>query len=282
MLPQRQQLLAAEQRTPDARPIRIVHAQAGIGNDLRELGRFDEAEQSLHEALALLAQIPGSEDIAVRAAITQQLGLTLQLQGRFAEAEAALREALATELGSAAPSSPRLSVARGDLGNQLRLAHRNEEALRELSAANVALREIGAGAQAQQSIVQAYLGEAQLDGGDAVGAEITAGEALATAREALPAAHYRLGTPLFALARVRLAQGKAGAAEPLLREALQVRGQVHPPHDPRMLEVEVALVQALDALDRRSEAQSLRSRIEPLLQPASSAYIAALRARLPP
>ncbi len=281
VLPERLQQLAAEQATAGGgRTHRLANTHASIGIDLRELGRFDEAEHALRTSLALLAEIPGTNDGAGQAAARLQLGLTLQLQGRFAEAEAALRETLRIEQRSAAPSSPRLNVARGELGNQLRLAHRNDEALRELSAANAAFREIGTGAAARQSLVQANLSQAELDNGDSATAETTASDALAIARKALPAANYRLGTPLFALARAKLAMEKADEAEPLLREALAVRGRVHPAQDPRVLEVKVELIHALQALGRPVEAQALTTAIEPLLQPASSAWIAELRTRL--
>ncbi|MEO5559706.1 MAG: hypothetical protein ABIO49_07815, partial [Dokdonella sp.] len=88
------------------------------------------------------------------------------------------------------------------------------------------------------------------------------------------------GIALFALARAKLALGKSADAENLLREALQVRHPPHPDGDPRVLEVKVALVNALEALQRTREALVLRDEVEPLLRKATTPYAHDLRMRL--
>ena len=82
------------------------------------------------------------------------------------------------------------------------------------------------------------------------------------------------------MGRVELAQERAADAEPLLREALAVCSPPHPPDDPRVLEVKVALVNALTMLGKTSEAQDLRSEIAPLLKASSSPYAKDLIERL--
>jgi serine/threonine-protein kinase len=86
--------------------------------------------------------------------------------------------------------------------------------------------------------------------------------------------------PLFALARANLALKRPEAAEPLLREALAVRTPGYPASDPRVLEVKVALVNALEMLGRVNEQRKLRAEIEPQLKASSSPYAADLRGRL--
>ncbi len=125
----------------------------------------------------------------------------------------------------------------------------------------------------------ADLSQAQLDGGDSGGAYATAAQALAYGRKALHD-RYELGLPLLAMGRAELARKHASAAEPLLREALALRLRVHPPADPRVLEIQVALIDALTNLKRSDEAQALRTQIEPLLTTSASPYLADLHARL--
>jgi len=91
---------------------------------------------------------------------------------------------------------------------------------------------------------------------------------------------YLLGYPLFAMARVLLAQGHPEQAEPLLRQALALRAAVHPADYPRVLEVEVALANSLAAQNRPDEAATLSAVIEPLLNSVATAYRADLRQRL--
>ena len=81
-------------------------------------------------------------------------------------------------------------------------------------------------------------------------------------------------------ARADLALGRADEAEPLLREALAVRSPPNPPGDPRVLELQVALVNALEALQRVEEARTVRAAIEPLLHASASPYAKILQRRL--
>jgi hypothetical protein len=55
---------------------------------------------------------------------------------------------------------------------------------------------------------------------------------------------------------------------------------VHPASDPRILEVQVALVSALSAQGKTDEARRLTAEIEPQLLSATTAYAAELRKRL--
>ncbi|TLY51290.1 MAG: tetratricopeptide repeat protein [Gammaproteobacteria bacterium] len=69
-------------------------------------------------------------------------------------------------------------------------------------------------------------------------------------------------------------------AEPLLREALAVRCPPHPADDPRVLEVKVALVNALAAQGKSDEARMLTAEIKRPLKASTSPYAADLLARL--
>jgi len=128
--------------------------------------------------------------------------------------------------------------------------------------------------------VQARLAEAQLDAGLVAKSESTATQALARSRKVLPAHSLRLGAPLYALARIKLAQGHADEAEPLLREALAVRSPPHPAGDLRVLEIQVDLARALSASGKRDEAQTLMVASTAALAKSSSPYATDLRERL--
>jgi serine/threonine-protein kinase len=128
-------------------------------------------------------------------------------------------------------------------------------------------------------IVLAQRSEAELDGGDANAADASARAALDFADKAYPAGDFRRGYPLYALARAELARNRAVEAEPRLREALRLRSPPFPANHPRVLEIEVALVSALEMQEKRDEARALRERIsEPLA--VDLPYNADLRARL--
>ena len=126
----------------------------------------------------------------------------------------------------------------------------------------------------------AQLAECQLDAGKAGEAEHTAHQSLDRARELLPAGNPRLGSSLYALARTQMAQERPTDAEPLLREALAVRATNFPPHDPRILEIKVALIDTLQSLGRNAEANQLRAAIAPMLSESSSPYARTLLQRL--
>ena len=67
-----------------------------VGFVLRELKRFDEAEQLYRDALAMVdTAFPADRHAAMRATVHTYLGLTLQGQGKNADAEAMLEQALA-------------------------------------------------------------------------------------------------------------------------------------------------------------------------------------------
>ena len=274
---QREQLGAARQD-------QIGLALHSIGRDYRELGRFEEAEASIRQSLAIFASLNGSTDAPVVIAVLENLGVVLELRGRYADAEQALRHSVALMHAHLPPGSPFLARARGELGDVLRLQHRVTDAVKELTDATNglenALHDEGQRPNPILATLRAQLGEALLDAGDAPAAQTSAEQGLNLARKALSGKNYQLGSPLYALARAELALAHANTAEPLLREALAVRSPPYPAGDPRVLEVKVALVNALEAQHKNDEARTLRTEIEPPLHASKSPYATDLLARL--
>jgi serine/threonine-protein kinase len=271
------ELLKTERKLADSRPEQMAYAYNFISADYFGLGRFRESELAARESLAIWSSLQKVGDDWDSADALGRLGLALQWQGRYVEAESELRKQLAVERKHEPASSGWLNNTRGDLGDLLRMAHRHDEALRELRGALSAM-------PAAQSKIRAgllaRLSSAELDSKDTVNAQAAAADALAMMRQAVPLGNVGLGTPLLASARAELALGRAKDSELLLHEALLVRSPPYPVDDPRVLEVKVALVETLKALNRNDEAQTLRAEIEPLLKASSTPYAADLRERL--
>ncbi|HET8941671.1 MAG TPA: tetratricopeptide repeat-containing protein kinase family protein, partial [Rudaea sp.] len=279
-LPQRLALLERRKSSAETTPIEKAQDHDAVAIDYRELGRFDEAVAMSRQAISLLdaSQGPGS---SYSAGMLRHLGLALAMQGHYAQAETVFRNALAIKLKYGPATSLGACGLRNDIGEILREQGRSGEAIEQLQALTRDACLIGlTETDPWRPKVLANLSQAQLDAGDAASANSTADLAMRYARKVFSYHYYGLGLPLFAQARARLAVGKSAEAEPLLREALAVRSPPHPANDPRVLEVKVALVNALVAQNRNDEAQTLRREIEPLLKASSSPYAADLLARL--
>ena len=262
-----------------ARPETVAAAYTSIGQDYGKLGRFEDAEANLRNALAIWAKLQGSNDEWDSADPMVGLADNLRWDGHYAEAESVLRKAIAIEQKHEPAESGWLNRDRGTLGDLLRQTGHCDQALHELTAAVQARK--NAKPDPNLSVLLAQWSQAQLDAGDAPTALTTAMRSVAMGRSVFRSSHaIGLASPLFALARADLALGHADEAEPLLREALAVRSPPHPAEDPRVLEIKVSLVNALDALGRANEARTQRAQIEPLLVASKSPYAAILRQRL--
>lgn len=278
-LPQRLALIERRKSSTETTPVEKAQDYDGLAVDYRELGRFDEAVAMSRQAISLLESSQGP-DSSYGAGMLRHLGLALAMQGHYTQAESAFRDALAIRLKHGPATSFGACGVRHDIGNILRQQHRYAQAIHQLQALGKDACLVGlTDTDPWRPKVLANLSQAQLDSGLTSAADSSARQALAYGRKALRD-HYELGLPLFATARVALALEHAGEAEPLLREALALRSTVHPADDPRILEVKVALVNALMAQRKNDEARIVQAEIEPLLKASSSPYAAELRQRL--
>jgi serine/threonine-protein kinase len=270
MLPRVEKLRASE---PDLR----AYTYNYLATDYLLTGRFDEAETKAREALAVWREIHGETRGSDSVAALYTLGAAHMYQGRYTSAQTNFNEVVRI---LAASQTSRVGQSRGALGNTLRLAHRNRDAVQTLQQAQQDFVSADMASGPQYATVLAQLGEAEVDAGNRNDAVRDAAHAVELAREALPKGNFRLGWPLFSLARAKLALGRAAEAEPLLREALAVRSPPYPAGDPRVLEVEVALAVALHALHQDDGAAAVEAKIEPALAASTTPYAADLRARL--
>jgi len=278
-LPQRLALLDLALASKDLSPVRKASHYDAVALDYRELGRFAESESTTRKALALIVEAQGPRARS-SVLILRHLGVILGLEGRYAEAEALFRDALAIQLEGSSQTSFAACGLRRDIGTVLAQQQRYPEAIAQLQALTKDACMIGlADNDPWRPRALADLSQAQLDNGDAAVAYATAQQALGYARKSLEN-NYELGLPLFAMARAALALEKAPEAEPLLREALAVRAAVHPPSDPRILEVKVELVNVLRALKRDEESAAFAAEIAAPLAALTTPYAQLLRERL--
>ena len=276
-LGRRLELLETEKKIADPRPEQMAYAYNFLASDYLGLGRFAEAEQAAREAVATWHKVHGSGEEWDSAESLQLLALALQSRGNYAESEAAWRDAIRIRSATETANSLWLNSARAGLGNLQRLQHHYAEARDMLRLAAAALPTTD---NPVRAAVLAQLAEAELDAGDAPAADARAKDALDISRRVLPPGNYRLASPLYSLARSRIARGQARDALPMLDEAQALRAKVFEESDLRRLELRVAHVAALTTLGRPSEAERERRMLEPLLRADTTPYAVDLLGRL--
>jgi eukaryotic-like serine/threonine-protein kinase len=229
-----------------------------------------------------LALIEGSQGPDSPRSVTARshLGIILQFEGGYAGSDAQFKRALAI-VGEDQATSYSECGLRQKIAQNLRFEHRPAEAVEQLrslarDACLLSLKET----DSWRPHVLADLSEALLDSGDVIEASAVAQQAVAYARKAFVPPHYKLAMPLFALARAELASNRANNAEALLRESLALRSPPHPESDLRVIEVRVALWNALVMQDRKSEADEISVAVTPPLKASKSPYATDLLARM--
>ncbi|HEY2395773.1 MAG TPA: serine/threonine-protein kinase [Rudaea sp.] len=260
-------------------PTDLAYNYLALGIDYVEVSRFRDGEQTLRDGLALIRTAQG-ERSAMYAYALEFLGYALPWQGKYAEAERAFRDALALTLEKDKSVSPSACRLWDSLSWVLDLEHRYAEALTLANQVNTECTRNVPATSLQRPTFLADLSTIELDNGAAPQALAAAEGAVEAARKTYPPASYRLGVPLFALARADLALERNRDAESALREALAVRRPPYAADDPRVLEVKVELVRALRANNKRGDADALKDQIEPLLEANTSPYLSDLIERL--
>jgi serine/threonine-protein kinase len=201
-----------------------------------ELGRFDEAEATFRNSLAMGAEAQGPRSPADQTT-RRELGVVLTLRGEYEEAERVLREALEIQLEHDAPDALRVKSSQMLLGDLLRREGKLGEALtllREASAFSETLPQNNT----LRPIALARRAEAELAAGDNPTGLRLARQALDYSRQAFAAGHHKQGYALVALARAEIATGAFEAARDHLEEAMVARRVAHPANHPRVLEIE--------------------------------------------
>ncbi|MBD3161122.1 MAG: tetratricopeptide repeat protein [Candidatus Eisenbacteria bacterium] len=202
-----------------------------IGNTYRALGRFDEAEPHLREALAIRRERLGEENAEVAGSLSD-LAALLWEKGEYEAAEPLFREALKVNRSATEGTSPEVATSLNNLALLLKSRGRYDAAeplLRDALRMRRAL--FGDRHPEVASSLNNLSGLLEVQGRHA-DAEPPARDALAIRRELLGEDHPDVAQSLNNLATILQAQGKYDEAEPVMREALEraraVYGSVHP------------------------------------------------------
>jgi tetratricopeptide (TPR) repeat protein len=269
-LPRREALTAIVAEPGVVEPRQLANYYAWLGSDYAQVGRYDEADAVFRKAFDIVAREPGSAgDRAGDNIARREYGLIRVVTGRYAEAETILRDALAQAMAQQPPDKSAGRAITASLGDLMRILGRRDEALALLRRATERSEALPP-THAWRPILVAQRSEAELDAGELAAAKASADEALAFADRAYPDDDFRRAFAQFAAARVALAESRPADAE---------RAPPHPPTHPRVLEVEVALAQALAAQGKRDEEQRLRTALLPRLA-GTDRYLVQLRERL--
>jgi serine/threonine-protein kinase len=258
------------------------------GRLLSNVGRLDEAETVLREALTQAARLQqrdemqrasqillrtvgalqqkpvqalryrelaealaGPED---RSDLAEALAATLTVAGRFDEAEAQLRTALELDEATWGPDHPRLATLHTNLGIALMGLQRFDEAEAEFRQ-TLALRQRILGQDHPETIdAELNLGSMLVERGDAEAAE----EALRNALHRLEAAygpeHPAVADALNNLANALNVQGKFAQAEPLLLRSVRLGQSSATRNDAALASYRTNLAWAYEAQDKYAEA----------------------------
>ncbi len=230
---------------------RIADASNALANLLSRLGRFDEAEPLLREALDQRLKIYGADHPAV-AQSRNDLAVLLENRGAFEQAAPVYREALASYERLLGPEHLAVAIAASNLAGVewLRGRFDEAEALYRRSLA-VVERQLGpVNRYAPRRL--AGIGMAQHGRGELAAAEGSYRRALAMASELEGATHPSRAFAQVELGRLLVEVGRADEAEPLLRAAHEIYLSTLGVHHARSARAAIWLGAALAARGERS------------------------------
>lgn len=216
-----------------------------LGRVYSDEGRPERAEPLFREALAIRRAVLGDGDSETATSLGD-LALALRDKGELSAAEALFRESLAIDRKVFGEEHPDVATALGNLALVLeeRGAHAEAEALQRQAVA-ICRKVLGA----RHPSLAVKLGNLATP----LRSQGRYSEAAAALDEALQI--ERAAPVLVGRAQVHLAQGQAALAEPLLREALELRRRTLPESDWRIARIKSVRAAALIALGRHAEAE---------------------------
>ena len=201
----------------------VAVAYNNLAGAVSARGDYDAASELFRRALELRIELLGEQHPAVAESLGN-LGSSLYRRHRYGEAEPYFRRALELRRRLFGPHHPVVARSLSNLANVLIVLDRHDEAepmLREALAMKTDL--LGA---EHPSLVTTLIGLGQvLERHDPPRAAEHYERALHLRRATRPAGHLALAPPALALGRLYLDRGDLGSAEPLIREALEIRRQ---------------------------------------------------------
>ena len=250
----------------------VALAYTNIGETQRELGQFAAAEDSLREARRIWTKIDNDNSPELANVLTD-IGSVFFLEGRYRDAEASLRDALVIARKYFPDESLRVRRTQFWLAKALTRGGAGAEAIDLLGpiASTLATKPKSRSPAEHYDLQYSLniLAEAQLALHRTEEALISAQKANELGNGLFPKGNYRFGTSLLLMGLAKMEEGRYGEAESAFREALAVRG-VYVATDPRLIEVKLALTEALLQQGKKREARAFAGSIPALL--AGSAY----------
>ncbi|MEM7352553.1 MAG: serine/threonine-protein kinase [Acidobacteriota bacterium] len=246
------------------------------------LARLDQrdleaAEELLHQALAIKQRLLGEEHPGV-ADTASELASVLQLRGETRAAEALLRRNLNMALSHWGADSPRVANHQSRLAAVLSDLGEYPAAIDLTRQALATYRETFGPEHPWTALLTGNLARAVKTGGDPQEATTLYRETIELWRQLEPEGSWDLAYALLELGRLQAADPVA--AEPLLRESVEMMRRVLPGHW-RVAEAEVELGLGLARLGHRQEAEALLDgRLERLEGKLPAGEVEVLRERL--
>lgn len=219
------------------------------------LGDHRRAEQLFLELIAIRRRVLGPRHPHVGLSLANY-GRLLHDMGELERAARAHEEAISIAEAALGPDHPQVAEALADYGGVLGKLGRFDEALAaEDRAHGIRVRSFGAD-HLSVIAVEIYRAQVLAARGDAATSDQLFARALAEHR-ARPGNELSTAIALELWGRAALDRGDAGAAEPRLREAVEILGRQLPAADRRVARAENALGDCLARLGRLEEAESL-------------------------
>lgn len=245
----------SRRRSVGERHVELTSPLFVLGDILRRVGRDEEAEPYLHEAVDIQRSqrpiLPHRLALAVNA-----LAHVHMERGEYAKAESLYQEVLELRHGALGQSHPdvglayvNLARARHELGDSTAAA---------LMRRGMTIKEPAFGEDhPERALDMTHLADILADRGELASAESLYSGALAIQGRALGPGHTANGPVLVGLGRVRLERADPFAAESLLRRAETILATGPPSRRWPRAEADVLLGRALAAQERLGEAEIL-------------------------
>jgi tetratricopeptide (TPR) repeat protein len=227
-----------------------------IGNTLRSLGRFNDAEPQLRKALQLRrAELPpGHLDIGLS---LSNLGLLLCDQSKAKEAEIVLRESLALRRAALPAGHPVIAQGLQNLSNALFIQGSFADAER-LSREALAINQAASPLDEKELAINlSNLGLLLKEQHRYTDAQPFLLQALEIQRRHYPSGHPAVAGAADSLAQIFQAQGKLVEAEALFRESLEINRKLMPEVHPSVARSLSNLAMVLYVQGRFAEAEPL-------------------------
>ncbi len=237
------------QNTLDAdHPDRATNMQ-NLAFGLAALGEYTEARQLYEEAIRIRRKVYGDQHPWV-ALTLNNLGTMLLEKGELDSAEVLIREALAVHEALLPPDNWRVANSRFLLGRMLLKKGDIANAGPQLQIAVRTFEKTLGREHARTNRARSYFAQLLQAEGKTDTAEALYAETLALQRRTRPAGHLDLAVTLTGYGRLLTATHRPREAEPLLREALNIRTARLPERHGLVQETRTALEECLERLGR--------------------------------